>query len=135
MDKSVFLDTSYTIALSNKDDKYCKRASEISKEIISNRINIVTTELVLIEIADSLAKTKYRNRCIYTMHDIRGMAYVIQLGNSRNSKAWSLYEKMTDKEWGLTDCFSFIVMKEFDIKQALTTDKHFDQAGFERLLK
>ncbi len=49
--------------------------------------------------------------------------------------AWSLFERRIDKEWGLTDCYSFVVMKKFDIKQALTTDKHLEQAGFEILLK
>lgn len=40
-----------------------------------------------------------------------------------------------DKEWGLTDCISFIIMKEFGIKKALTTDEHFLQNGFKALLR
>ena len=44
------------------------------------------------------------------------------------------YEKRGDKEWGLTDCISFIVMDENDLKEAFTTDDHFQQAGFRALL-
>jgi hypothetical protein len=39
-----------------------------------------------------------------------------------------------DKEWGLTDCISFVVMKERKLTDALTTDHHFEQAGFKSLL-
>jgi uncharacterized protein len=39
-----------------------------------------------------------------------------------------------DKEWGLTDCVSFVVMQERKLTHALTTDRHFSQAGFADLL-
>ena len=39
-----------------------------------------------------------------------------------------------DKECGLTDCVSFVVMQERNLTQALTTDRHFGQAGFADLL-
>ncbi len=40
-----------------------------------------------------------------------------------------------DKEWGLVDCVSFVVMREHGIEAALTTDRHFIQAGFRALLR
>ncbi|MFM6264927.1 MAG: PIN domain-containing protein, partial [Dolichospermum sp.] len=40
-----------------------------------------------------------------------------------------------DKEWGLVDCISFIVMQDRGISDALTTDIHFQQAGFRALLR
>ena len=40
-----------------------------------------------------------------------------------------------DKDWSLTDCISFVVMHERGLPDALTTDKHFEQAGFRALLK
>ena len=39
-----------------------------------------------------------------------------------------------DKKWSLTDCVSFLVMKEENIEEALSADKHFTQAGFKILL-
>jgi predicted nucleic acid-binding protein len=50
-------------------------------------------------------------------------------------KALALYEARADKEWGLTDCISFEVMRERRIKTALTADHHFAQAGFAALLQ
>ena len=47
----------------------------------------------------------------------------------------NLYEDRPDKEWSLTDCISFVVMQREGLTEALTGDKHFEQAGFVSLLK
>jgi hypothetical protein len=49
--------------------------------------------------------------------------------------ALSLYTERADKEWSLTDCASFVIMKRMGIDRALTDDYHFMQNGFEALLK
>lgn len=46
-----------------------------------------------------------------------------------------LFERRLDKKWSLTDCLSFVVMEDLGITDALTGDKHFEQAGFIALLK
>ena len=46
-----------------------------------------------------------------------------------------LFAGRLDKEWSLTDCVSFVVMTDGGIRDALTGDRHFDQAGFNALLK
>ncbi len=45
-----------------------------------------------------------------------------------------LYRHRPDKEWGTTDCISFVVMQDYGLTEALTTDEHFKQAGFRALL-
>ena len=45
-----------------------------------------------------------------------------------------MYRARTDKEWGLTDCISFVLMKNEGISEALTADIHFRQAGFTAIL-
>ena len=47
---------------------------------------------------------------------------------------WQLYASRPDKEWGVVACLSFVVMGRLKIRDALATDKHFQQAGFVRLL-
>jgi len=135
MDRSVFLDTSYILTLVFKDDYFNNKANAISKLISSEKINIVTTELVIIEIGDSLAKTKIRHKSIPAINNLRSFSQISNIDIETLREAWELYEKRIDKEWGITDCYSFIVMKRLDIRQALSTDKHFEQAGFEVLLK
>lgn len=50
-------------------------------------------------------------------------------------RALVLYGERLDKEWGLTDCISFVVMQDRKLRQAVTTDRHFGQAGFVNLLE
>lgn len=40
-----------------------------------------------------------------------------------------------DKTYSLCDAVSFILMRQREISEALTTDRHFEQEGFVRLLK
>lgn len=51
-----------------------------------------------------------------------------------DGQAWKLLEDRLDKTWSLVDCASFVVMEERGLTEALTTDRHFEQAGFVRLL-
>lgn len=46
-----------------------------------------------------------------------------------------LYEARPDKGYSLVDCISMTVMREMGITAALTSDRHFEQEGFEVLLK
>ncbi len=50
-------------------------------------------------------------------------------------QAFELYKSYQDKEWGLVDCVSFVVMREMGVSCALTFDRHFAQAGFQVLMR
>ena len=52
---------------------------------------------------------------------------------ARADKARTWFFKWADKSFSFTDCTSFVVMDELDLSKALTTDRHFRQAGFETL--
>jgi uncharacterized protein len=49
---------------------------------------------------------------------------------ARADKARSLFFRYRDKDFSFTDCTSFILMRELKLREALTTDHHFPQAGF-----
>jgi Predicted nucleic acid-binding protein, contains PIN domain len=53
------------------------------------------------------------------------------IGEARAEKARDLFFRHRDKSYSFTDCTSFVVMKELKLKQALTTDRHFRQMGFD----
>jgi predicted nucleic acid-binding protein len=50
------------------------------------------------------------------------------------AKGWELYSNRLDKDWGVIDCLSFVIMQERNLTEALTSDHHFEQAGFKILL-
>jgi predicted nucleic acid-binding protein len=60
---------------------------------------------------------------------------IVLLTEELYQQALSLFRDRPDKEWGLIDCVSFVVMQERGITNALTTDEHFEQAGFRILLE
>lgn len=64
-------------------------------------------------------------------------AFAIALSPSGDlyAQAFKLFSERTDKEWGLVDCVSFVVMRERGITDALTSDDHFRQAGFNALMR
>ncbi|MCL4708412.1 hypothetical protein KJ068_24905 [bacterium] len=60
---------------------------------------------------------------------------ILSVDSELFSKAFKSYSSRIDKEWGVTDCISFVVMKDRKLKDALTSDHHFEQAGFQALLR
>lgn len=50
-------------------------------------------------------------------------------------RSLDLYEQRADKGWSHTDCASFCLMQDRNLLEALTHDRHFEQAGFIALLR
>jgi predicted nucleic acid-binding protein len=129
-----FADAYYFIARINQDDQYHGRVIEFSKTM---RANLVTTDWVLMEVADALAGSEVRNQARDYFLYLRSLPHceVIEAARDLFDRALNYYHRHADKDWSLTDCTSFMVMRDLGIKEALTGDKHFEQAGFVALLK
>jgi uncharacterized protein len=130
----LFLDTAFVLALLDRRDDLHEAAKELLP--LLHRVQEVwTTEAVLIEIGNALARSnrqgalRFIESC-YSTANIR----VVSMDADLVKRAYKLYSARPDKTWGLTDCVSFIVMGENEINEALTSDEHFEQAGFRRLL-
>ncbi len=132
----VFLDTAYVYALVNTRDQWHAQAVLWQKRLESDRRQIITTQLVLVEIADGLAAIKYRAHAARILNTLQSSPFVevVPFDSQLLSDAVDLYRQRQDKDWGLTDCSSFIVMHERGLHEALTVDEHFQQAGFRALL-
>ena len=132
----VFLDTSFAIALSSVSDKNHLKAVEIANQLEKNQTRLVTTQAILLEIGNALSKKKYRLAAIQLLESLEAdpNVEVIELTNQLYTEAFELFKNRRDKEWGLVDCISFIIMQDRAITDALTADQHFSQAGFNALL-
>ena len=60
--------------------------------------------------------------------------HLSSISDSLLAEATGLYRERSDKDWGLTDCISFVLMQQHGVSEALTADQHFAQAGFKALL-
>jgi len=133
----VFLDTSFALALSAPTDQLHERAEELADELEAKKAKLITTRAVLLEIGNALSRQRYRPAAVSLLRSLEADANVeiIPLTDDLYSKAFELYSSRTDKEWGLIDCASFVVMSERGMKKALTADEHFQQCGFHTLLR
>jgi uncharacterized protein len=133
----LFLDASYAIALSSISDRHHDQALILAREIeIDPTVRLVTTRAVLLEIGNALARQKYRSIAVQLLNSLENDSTVaiVPLSEDLRTAALKLFQARADKEWGLTDCVSFVVMQERAITEALTADAHFQQAGFRPLL-
>ena len=98
---------------------------------------LVTTAWVLTELADGLCSSKTRPLFLSIEDRLRNdpLATVLPPDERLYDLGLALYRDRSDKDWSLTDCISFVVMRERGLTEALTGDHHFEQAGFVRLLE
>ena len=128
-----FADTFYFLALRNRRDAAHSQAVELTA--LHPWRSLVTTGWVLTEVADALAAPANRQGFIDLLSLLRSEgATVVSFDDELYLRGIDLYGRRPDKAWSLTDCVSFVVMEERGIREALTGDRHFEQAGFVALL-
>lgn len=129
----VFADTFYFIALFNPEDSAHPRAAEFAGLVD----RLVTSEWVLLELADGLSDSENRHLFPVIRSGLHAnpLAEVVPLDAALHERAIDFYVRHADKDWSLTDCVSFLVMRDRGLTKALTGDRHFEQAGFVALLK
>ncbi len=133
---AVFIDTSGWIAILNADDRFHAEAAERLREFGSVGLPLVTTDWVIAEVGNGLARTAARTRLAEAVEIFRRSrsARLVRIDEETFRRALALYGQVSDKTWGLVDCASFVVMREQSTLDALTSDRHFEQAGFRCLL-
>jgi predicted nucleic acid-binding protein len=131
--KVAFADTFYFLALLNERDAAHERAIDAR----APDQTFVTTEFVLLELADALSKPPLREefKVISALVQNTASFTLVPASSELLARGIAFYNNRPDKEWQLTDCISFVVMKDQEVADALTGDRHFEQAGFKALLK
>lgn len=131
--KRLFADAFFFFAWWNRRDRAHVRVEAFLREFDGH---LVTTRWVLMEVADGLATTPARRKVRELFRDLETdpMVTVVEPSESLNDRGLELYDSRSDKEWSLTDCISFVVMHDEGLTDALTGDRHFEQAGFVALL-
>jgi predicted nucleic acid-binding protein len=132
----VLLDTSGLIAVVNADDQWHGIAEQVWQGLLASGAPLLTTSLILIEIADGLSRVENRGLAIDICDRLRTSPRVetIQVTPQDETRAWELYRQRGDKQWGMTDCVSMIVARDRKVTEVFTSDHHFEQAGLKILL-
>lgn len=133
---SAFLDTSGLFAILAKPDPAHPSAVEWLARARAAKASAVTTDYILDETA-TLLKSRGRPDLIPALFNLisPGSALRVEwIGRERFEVARQFLLRHNDHEYSFTDCTSFVVMRELQVSDALTTDKHFREAGFTPLL-
>ncbi|MFA6045045.1 MAG: PIN domain-containing protein [Phycisphaerales bacterium] len=129
---TVFADTAFFVAIMNRRDALHDAALEWAQR---PRLRLVSSEYVLIELANFLAKSNQHRAVAALFSPSPSQPLTIVAGSKTILRAaLGLYSKHDDKAWSLTDCTSMAIMKRQRLRRVLTPDHHFKQAGFETLL-
>lgn len=113
----LFLDASYVIALGIPADASHAKAVELADWLRRNPVGLGTTRAVLLEIGNALARLRFRAAAVEVLDTIESdpRIQVVPLGEDLYADALTLFRSRADKEWGLTDCTSFVVMQHLGI--------------------
>jgi uncharacterized protein len=136
MNPEIFVDTSgFFSLLSPRDDSH-KDAVEILKKSQRTHQLFVTTDYIIDETATLLNARGIGHFAGILFDSIKSsnVCRIEWMDRELFTKTQTCFEKHLDHAWSFTDCFSFLIMKELKLKNALTKDKHFKEAGYAPLL-
>lgn len=130
----IFADTVYFLGLLNESDQWHQAAVRSSQDL---KQPLVTSAWVLLETANGLHAPPLRSVFSVFLSRFRRAKdlEIVPATQEWFDQGTRLFEDRSDKEWSLTDCISFLIMEQKGIKEVLTSDHHFEQAGFVTLLK
>lgn|SRR2546423_12317443 len=133
--KTLLLDAGYVIALEASDDQHHRAAAQHWRKLLKSPPQFVTTSYVFDEVVTFFNRRGRHQKAVEVGSNLiqAGSIELIHVDEGLFYEGWEFFQKHRDKAYSLTDCISFIVMKQRGIKSALTFDKHFTQAGFDKL--
>lgn len=135
----LFVDTSGWGCLFDAAQPYHVLAANAYRTARLQNHKIITTNYILTELVALLTSPLRipRLTIIELLEGLKNSSHVkiLYVDESLDQEVWSLFRRRSDKQWSWVDCASFVVMQQYGIQEALTTDHHFEQAGFVRLLK
>ncbi|MBD2484268.1 type II toxin-antitoxin system VapC family toxin [Planktothrix sp. FACHB-1365] len=132
---NLFLDTSYIIALETADDINHLRTLNHWQNLIKGTPKLVTTSYIFDEMVTFFNSRNRHHKAVEVGNRLLRSSLVqfIHVDEVLFFDGWQLFQQYNDKSYSLTDCISFVVMTQSNIRTALSFDNHFIQAGFEKL--
>jgi uncharacterized protein len=131
---AAFVDTGYIIGLFRRDDRYHANCARWAERLRRERWILVTTAAIIAEIGDEFRSNWPLIRRFMIALRTDPSIDIVAVTPDLACEAIQLRDSRRDKDWGLTDCISFVVMQQRGLTDALSADRHFQQAGFRALL-
>jgi uncharacterized protein len=134
---SLFVDTSGWAYLFDRNSDFHRDVQTLYQQALARNRLLVTTNYVIAELVALLSSRSRisREQIIAFVDALKTTPHVeiIHIDTSLDAMAWTLLKSYIDKAWSLVDASSFVIMTSYGMTEAITTDRHFTQAGFVRL--
>jgi predicted nucleic acid-binding protein len=133
--KAIFIDTAGWMACADGADPAHQHACSARDAALQAGQALITTDFVadetltLIRMRLGLAAAGAWWQQVDESSRLRWERIDVQ----RFEQARQAFFRLRDRDFSFTDCTSFVVMRELRLTHALTTDRHFRQAGFRML--
>ncbi|AFZ59707.1 type II toxin-antitoxin system VapC family toxin [Anabaena sp. PCC 7938] len=131
----MLLDTSGLLCFLHQDEAQHKTAvgliSNYNGRFITH--NYVLAELIALTLVRRFPRSTVLMYSLELMENPN--VEMIWVDEILHREAMDLLLVRQDKTYSLCDAISFVLMRKKGIREALTTDKHFEQEGFTRLLQ
>jgi predicted nucleic acid-binding protein len=133
--KTLFVDASYLIAIEASDDQNHEAASRHWRKLRKSLPPLITTSYVFDEVVTFFNHRGRHEKAVEVGNNLIDSPSIelIPVDEELFDEAWEYFQQHQDKSYSLTDCISFVVMTQRGVRTALTFDRHFEQAGFEKL--
>lgn len=134
--KKVFADTLYWMAIASHQDQWHRAAVSAKRSL--RDVVLVTTDEVLSEFLNAFSRTaSLRRGAVLTIRRIFSDPDVEIVPQTRDGflQALNRFDRRPDKKYSLVDCHSMNVMEAEGIEDVLTNDHHFEQEGFNVLIR
>ena len=134
--REIFVDASGLYALVDRKDAHHPVARAVVERLLRSGRRLLATDYVVAEtvnLANARSGSAVAIRVLELLEQSAGIR-IEWIGAARFDQTRAFFRKHADHAYSFTDCTSFVVMRELKLSQALTSDRHFTQAGFEALL-
>ena len=134
----IFIDTCAWIAIEDKKDINHIRALQFKQELLASRDRFISTNYILDETYTLMLLDLGYNKTVdfkLKLDDLidSNLVIIIHVTPDIERAGWEVFERFNrDKSWSFTDCISKVIMDRFNIREAFTFDRHFEQMRFIR---
>jgi predicted nucleic acid-binding protein len=132
---AVFVDTGYLLALELSNDQNHRTATKHWRSVRRRLPQLVTASYVFDEVVTYFNSREHHAKAVEVGHRLLTSPSMqcVHVDEKLFQQGWQFFQLHKDKEYSLTDCISFVVMKKLGIETAFAFDQHFVQAGFQKL--